>query len=135
MTPLEDALLDLVAVLAAAAGSAQDELAQLTETPMPMPDGLHGKLEERGMLLATLKRVSTDGGAAKLADARTPEEVRAFITAVFREERSRGSEVDDSMPRWPVMDHVERELADAIDTVRRARLLVPELYEAVLAWG
>lgn len=120
-----DDLLELVAMLVGALDAAENELASLREMDhVPLPDELHAKLEERLVLIETLKRVRGGLKAGAALD-------EAKLTAVYREERSRHPHVEDSLPPAPVLGDVERELADVQEVVRRRALVLPALDHAL----
>lgn len=131
MTQLEEGLLELVGELAAAVALARGEFEELREIPQPMPDGLDARLTERLVLIETLKRVSTEGGALRLAQTMNAAEVRTFIEAVYREEREKAPTDDYELPGFPPLPEVEAQLDAAFDTLRRRRCVVPELYRSI----
>lgn len=132
MTRLEEELIDLVLRLGAALEHAAGELEDLRTTPAQMPDELDARLTERLVLLATLKRIATEGGAKRLAETPDAGAVREFVVAVYREERTRAPQDDYELPGWPILPEVERDIADAFEEVRRQTWLMPELSAAVL---
>jgi hypothetical protein len=101
---------------------AVEELHSLDSTPFPVPDAIETALEERAALAATLKRMRT-------AFAGRPLEAR--LVKAYKEERARARSGVADLGFCPVLPEVKVQLDEALEQLRRWRLTIPEVRDAL----
>jgi len=113
-----DAIVSAVMLLAEALEAADDELSQLDGLKVPLPHSISEALDERLVLIATLRRA--------------PAKVRDQLVAIYREERDSGEHIADTPDtEVPVDQEVMERLAALHELLRRAAL-VDEDVRAIL---
>lgn len=120
MKPLADTdLLEMVELLAEALAVVWCELAQLEDTPIPLPEEMRKALQERDALAATLKTL--------------PEATRKSLHATYRAQLARAHR--DPELKVPILPEVFARLDASYEVLRRRAIAVPELREAVRRLG
>jgi hypothetical protein len=107
--------------------AAEGELDQISESSYPVPDDLQKALDERLALAGALRRVKGGvvlGNASKLTPAR--------LASIYREEAAKPENKDHrTLPAFPVLPEIRRELAECRESLRRAALANPDLDSAL----
>jgi post-segregation antitoxin (ccd killing protein) len=121
-----DDLLEVVVELWDALDVATTEFEMIEEADVPLPGKLLDELEQRVAMSRTLEWL--------LSEEQQPQ-LREAVQAKYREEFARATRTDDV--KGHVSEEARERLRHARELVRRRRLLVPELRDAIegVPWG